>query len=154
MSKVSGAVDSLPSLRTILVAIALQWQRRYGVAPQITAALSEYDASRLVGMPDAEYSEYMQDKTAVSKGVDFEWRGTKYQVKANRPSGKPGSRVTLVPKAANYEWDWLVWILYNTEYEIQEAWKWSRDAYISAFDAKKRLSPNDYRRGEELEIRQ
>ena len=46
----------------------------------------------------------MKDKTAVSKGADFVYKNTRYQVKANRPSGKKGSRVTMVPKASNYEY--------------------------------------------------
>ena len=67
-----------------------------------------------------------------------------------RPSGKPGSKVSLVPKATNYEWDQLIWILYNKEYEIQEAWLWEREAYREVFEAKKRLSPADYRMGRSL----
>jgi hypothetical protein len=86
------------SLRDRLVAVALEWQRRYGVAPAIATPISELDAARLVGMPDENYTQFMQDKTAVAKGLDSEWSGYRYQVKANRPSGKPGSRVTLVPK--------------------------------------------------------
>ena len=85
-------------LRDELVKIALQWQAKYGVAPQITTVVSEYDAAMLVGMPENDYSEYMQDKTAVNKGSDFVFNHTRYQVKANRPSGKPGSFVTMVPK--------------------------------------------------------
>ena len=137
-------------LRGRLVALALEWQRRYGVAPPITAPLSELDASRLVGMPDDAYSDYMQDKTAVARGLDFEWDGTRYQIKANRPSGKPGSRVTLVPKPTNYEWDRLIWILYDTNYEIQEAWQWDVASYQQQFHEKKRLSPSDYRAGTRL----
>jgi hypothetical protein len=103
------------SLRDRLVAVSLEWQRRYGVAPSITTSISELDAARLVGMPDEDYSRFMQDKTAVAKGLDFEWSGCRYQVKANRPSGKPGSKVTLVPKPKNYDWDRLIWILYNVD---------------------------------------
>ena len=76
------------SLRNKLVDTALQWQERFGVAPSITSAISEYDAALLVGMTENEYSDYMQDKTAVSKGADFIFNKTRYQVKANRPSGK------------------------------------------------------------------
>ena len=86
------------TLREKLVEIALQWQERYGVSPSITSTVSEYDAAMLVGMTDSEYSEYMQDKTAVSKGADFVHNGVRYQVKANRPSGKKGSFITMVPK--------------------------------------------------------
>ena len=134
-------------LRNKLVEIALQWQERYGVAPSITSTISEYDAAMLVGMSENEYSAYMKDKTAVNKGSDFVFNNTRYQVKANRPSGKKGSFVTMVPKAANYEWDRLIWILYDMNYVIQEAWEWGVEEYKDAFDAIKRLSPDHYRKG-------
>ena len=134
-------------LRDELVKIALQWQERYGVAPSITSTISEYDAAMLVGMSENEYSDYMKDKTAVIKGSDFVFKNTRYQVKANRPSGKNGSFVTIVPKAANYEWDRLIWILYDKNYVIQEAWEWGVEEYKDAFDAIKRLSPDHYRKG-------
>lgn len=114
-------VETNKKLRDQLVDIALQWQAEFGVAPQITNAISEYDAAMLVGMSESEYSKYMQDKTAVNKGSDFVFNGTRYQVKANRPSGKHGSLVTMVPKASNYEWDKLIWILYDQNYVMQEA---------------------------------
>ena len=109
------------TLRNKLVDIALEWQENFGVAPSITSAISEYDAAMLIGMLESEYSEYMKDKTAVSKGDDFVYNNTRYQVKANRPSGKKGSFVTMVPKASNYEWDKLIWILYDSKYVMQEA---------------------------------
>ena len=135
------------SLRNKLVDTALQWQERFGVAPSITSAISEYDAALLVGMTENEYSDYMQDKTAVSKGADFIFNKTRYQVKANRPSGKKGSFVTMVPKATNYEWDKLIWILYDKNYVMQEAWEWCVKDYQAALDGIKRLSPNHYRKG-------
>ena len=134
-------------LRDKLVEIALQWQEKFGVAPQITTVVSEYDAAMLVGMPEREYSEYMQDKTAVNKGSDFVFNHKRYQIKANRPSGKPGSFVTRCPKASNYEWDKLIWILYDKYYIMLEAWEWDVIDYKSAFDCKKRISPDDYRKG-------
>ena len=135
------------SLRNKLIDTALQWQERFGVAPSITSAISEYDAALLVGMTENEYSDYMQDKTAVSKGADFIFNKTRYQVKANRPSGKKGSFVTMVPKATNYEWDKLIWILYDKNYVMQEAWEWCVKDYQTAFDGIKRLSPSHYRKG-------
>ena len=135
------------SLRNKLVDTALQWQEWFGVAPSITSAISEYDAALLVGMTEKEYSDYMQDKTAVSKGTDFIFNKTRSQVKANRPSGKKGSKVTMVPKASNYEWDRLIWILYDKDYVMQEAWEWCVKDYQAAFDGVKRLSPNHYRKG-------
>ena len=134
-------------LRDKLVEIALQWQTKYGVAPQITSAVSEYDAAMLVGMSENEYSEYMQDKTAVNKGSDFVFNNVRYQIKGNRPSGKPGSFVTKVANARNYEWDKLIWILYDNNYIMQEAWEWEVEDYKLEFDSKNRLSPNDYRKG-------
>ena len=137
-------------LRDKLVEVALEWQSKFGVAPSITSAVSEYDAAMLVGMSESDYSEYMKDKTAVSKGSDFVFNNIRYQIKANRPSGKPGSFVTLVSKASNYYWDKLIWILYDKNYVMQEAWEWNVENYKSSFDTKKRLSPNDYRKGRRL----
>ena len=137
-------------LRTKLVKVALEWQERYGVAPQITTPLSEYDAAMLVGMPEYEYSEYMQDITAVNRGSDFIYKNTRYQVKGNRPSGKPGSKVTMVPKATNYDWDKLIWVLYDKHYVIQEAWLWGVEEYKQKFHSIKRLSPSHYREGKQL----
>ena len=134
-------------LRDELVKIALQWQERYGVAPSITSTISEYDAAMLVGMSENDYSAYMKDKTAVNKGSDFVFNNTRYQVKANRPSGKKGSFVTMVPKATNYEWDRLIWILYDKNFVMQEAWEWEVKDYKLAFDNIKRLSPEHYRKG-------
>lgn len=138
------------SLRLHLVETVLAWEKAFGNAPSITSALSEFDAARLVGCSLDEYSATMQGMTSVQKGYDFIFNGARYQVKGNRPSGKPGSSVTWVPKATNYEWDYLVWILYNPQYEIQEAWLWEMLAYKSAFDSVKRLSPEHYRRGKKL----
>ena len=146
-------MDMEKTLREKLTEIALQWQANYGVAPSITSAISEYDAAKLVGMSEREYSDYMKVKTAVSKGADFVYRGIRYQVKANRPSGKPSSFVTMVPKASNYDWDRLIWILYDKNYVMQEAWEWQVNDYILAFNSIKRLSPNHYRKGKCLYIR-
>ncbi len=137
-------------IRQQLILTALAWQRRFGVAPAITSALSEYDAAMLVGCSDENYALYMQDKTAVTRGVDFIHNSKRYQVKACRPSGKPGSRVTWVPKANNYEWDYLIWIHYTTSYEIWEAWLWNVDDYRKAFDSVTRLSPDHMRTGQRL----
>ena len=65
-----------------------------------------------------------EKRSAVTKGYDFTHNGCRYQVKANRPSGKPGSPVTWVSKVNNYDWDKLIWILYDRNYVVQEAWEW------------------------------
>lgn len=144
-------------LRQRLIALALEWERKYGIAPAIVSAISEYDAAtKLLGMSDSEYSKYMMEhnRTAVSSGHDFCYQNVRYQVKAHRPSGKPGSEITNAGKPRNYNWDILIWIRYNKEYEFQEAWSWTREEYIAAFDSKKRISPADMRRGRPMEIQE
>jgi hypothetical protein len=137
-------------LQERLVSVALQWEQRFGNAPAITSALSEYDAAMLVGLSESEYSSAMAGATTVRKGYDFKHNGKRYQVKGNRPSGKPGSFVTWVPKAANYDWDCLVWVLYDCRYVIQEAWLWDVEAYRSSFHEVERLSPAHHRGGRQL----
>ena len=141
---------SQSDLRPRLVDIALTWQQQFGVAPSITSAVSEYDAAALVGMTEQEYGLACCNRTAVSRGWDFLFKDIRYQVKANRPSGRAGSPVTLVGKPNNYEWDKLIWILYDREYVIQEAWQWDVQEHRSQFETKKRLSPVDMRRGVRL----
>lgn len=140
----------MSGLREQLVDLSLRWQETFGVAPSVTSAISEYDAAILVGMSESEYSTYMQDITAVQKGHDFVYEGVKYQIKAHRPSGKKGSKITNAGKARNYEWDVLIWIRYNQFYEIEEAWQWNKNDYIFNFDAKARISPDDMRKGKRL----
>lgn len=137
-------------LRQQLVTTALAWERSFGNAPAITSTLSEYDAAILIGCTPEQYSLAMKGMTAVRRGYDFIFNGARYQVKGNRPSGKPGSFVTMVPKATNYEWDFLIWVLYNQKYEIQEAWIWDVASYKNTFDHIKRLSPTHYRCGQKL----
>lgn len=105
------------------LAVALEWERAFGSAPQVTTVLSEYDAARLVVHPIDSYSLAMQDPTAVQQGYDFLFNGARYQIKGTRPSGKRGSFVTNVPQARNYDWDDLIWVSYDTQYNIQEAWQ-------------------------------
>jgi len=138
------------SLRERLVDIALEWQRSYGNAPSITSVVSEYDAARLMGMTEEQYSKEMQHRSIVAKGYDFMYQGKRYQVKACRPSGRPGSKVTWVPKPTNFEWDYLVWILYNEKYIVQEAWIWDVAAYRQEIEPIQRVSPLDIRKGESL----
>lgn len=137
-------------LRARLVETCLQWQDKYGVAPSITSALSEYDAAILIGCSDQQYSDYMQGGTAVRRGHDFVFDGLRYQVKANRPSGRRGSFVTWVPKPTNYEWDHLVWLLYDRQYNLLEAWRWPVAEYRRRFEQIERLSPTHMREGERL----
>ncbi len=129
---------SAAELRANLVAHVLEWERRFSVAPSATSAISEFDAAILVGHTPESFSNQAKGRTAVSRGTDFLFGEVSYQIKANRPSGKPGSFVTLVGKASNYEWDRLIWILYDPQFVMQEAWLWHVDDYRREFDSVKR----------------
>jgi hypothetical protein len=137
-------------LRSRLVAVALEWQRRFGVAPRITDAISEIDAAMMIGTTPDEYSLDCENRTAVTRGFDFTHDCCRYQIKANRPSGRRGSPVTLVRKANNYDWDKLIWILYDQGYGIQEAWEWTVQEYRRRFESVSRLSPDHMRQGKRI----
>jgi len=136
----------IEELRKKLVKISLEWEKIMGVAPHITGSISEYDAMKLIGMSDKDINEESNDKTSVQKGFDFTYKKVRYQVKANRPSGKKGSFVTLTSKARNYEFDKLMWILYNKNYEIEEAYICDVKAYKENFHDLKHVRPNDIRK--------
>jgi hypothetical protein len=138
------------NLRNELVSIALKWELSYGNAPSITSVLSEYDAIKLIGCNDENEIKSKMAISAVARGWDFEFNEEKYQIKANRPSGKKGSRVTLVPKVKNYNWDKFIWILYDKNYVMQEAWMFDVNLYRNLFENIKRLSPENYRQGKLL----
>jgi hypothetical protein len=137
-------------IRNRLVAIALEWQKRFGMAPRITSAISELDAAGLVGMKLKDYQDQCQSTGAVQRGHDFTHAGCKYQVKANRPSGRRNSTVRLVAKAKNFEWKKLIWILYDKGYVMQEAWEWKVRHYRAVFKARKYLHPADMRKGRKI----
>ena len=141
-----------PALREQLVQTGLEWERRFGVAPSITSTLSEYDAAQLVGHNDDSFAGDCVGRTAVTRGSDFTYLGKRYQVKACRPSGKPGSTITKVPKASNYDWDLLIWVLYDQRYRVLEAWLWEVDAYRASFHTVARLSPAMMRAGRPLHM--
>lgn len=140
----------LGQLRDQLVKTALEWERRFAVLPNITGAIAEFDAARLKETSLEIGRGRAASDTAVKKGWDFKKDGVRYQVKGNRPSGKPGSPVTLVSKVRNYEWDKHIWILYDRDYNIREAREWSRENYRKILSRKKRLSPKDMRLGYRL----
>lgn len=137
-------------LRLRLVSMALEWEKAVGIIPHITTVISEYDASRLMGCAFSEYSNLIKTMTAVQKGYDFIFADIRYQVKACRPSGKKGSKITMVPKATNYHWDKLIWIQYDRWFKIEEAWLWNVDEYKQAFHEKKRICPADMWSGHRL----
>ena len=134
-------------LRNLLVQVSLEWERRFAVAPPITSAIAEYDAAKLAGTSLRVGKGRKESDTAVMKGFDFRKGSSRYQVKSNRPTGKPGSPVTLVGKAKTFDWDSLIWVLYDREYTIEEAWEFTCNKYRGLFEFKKRLSPDDMRKG-------
>ena len=139
------------NLRKQLVTVSLEWQNYFGVAPSITSAISDLDAAKIVGMKEDEYCADGVGRTAVRKDFDFKHNGLRYQVTANRPSGKKGSPVTWVSqkteKKRPFGWDLLIWILYDRVYNMQEAWEFTADQYRKEFATTDRLSPDHMRRG-------
>jgi len=132
-----------------LIDIALEWEEKYSIAPNITTAISEYDAARCVGMSDREYAAAMIGRTAASEGYDFRYEGNRYQVKGRRP-GKPGRRVVRVPKAHNYYWDYLVFVLYDWEYDVLGIWQWTRRNYKKKIEPLERVTVTNMREGKRL----
>jgi hypothetical protein len=137
-------------LRSQLVSMALEWEKTVGIIPHITTVISEYDASKLMGFAFSEYSSLIKSMTAVQKGYDFIFADIRYQIKACRPSGKKGSKITMVPKVKNYHWDKLIWIQYDRQFRIEEAWLWNVYEYKQAFHEKKRICPTDMWSGQRL----
>lgn len=148
---ISVADSNAADLRKRLVEVAVEWQNHFGVAPSITSVISELDAALLVGMREQEYCTGGKTRTAVTKDTDFICNGVRYQVTANRPSGKKGSPVTLVSQKTErkraFGWDRLIWILYDQKYVLQEAWEFTVDEYRTLFKCRTRLSPDDMRKG-------
>jgi len=136
-------------IRQRLIDIAIEWEKKFVIAPNITTTISEYDAARCVGMTDKEYSAAMIGRTAASEGFDFRYEGERYQVKGRRP-GKPGRRVARVPKAKNYYWDYLIFVLYDWEYEIQGIWQWTRRTYQKRIGPLERVTVGNMRKGKRL----
>lgn len=138
-------------LREQLVSASLEWGNYFGVAPSITTAISELDAALLVGMDEDDYCHGGQRRTAVTKDTDFIFKGIRYQVTANRPSGRNGSRVTWVKQKNEikrpFGWDRLIWILYDRFYVIQESWEFTADEYRNKFGLATRLGPDHMRQG-------
>lgn len=44
-----------------------------------------------------------------------------------------GGALANATRVSNYEWDRLIWILYDREFKMLEAWERAADAYRSAF---------------------
>jgi hypothetical protein len=140
----------MSELRDQLVSITMEWEKKYDIAPRITGSISEYDAAMRIGLTEEEYSSQMQTRTAVSKGHDFIYKSKKYQVKACRPSGKHGSKITWVKKPRNYDWDYFIWMQYNTDYTLKVFYKCNKKSFIDKFGLKNRLSPSDIQEGQKL----
>jgi hypothetical protein len=141
-------------LRERLVQVSLEWESYFGVLPTITKSISELDAALLVGMSEHAYCADGQLRTAVTAGLDFLYGEIRYQITANRPSGKKGSPVTWVnqktEKKKAFGWDRLIWILYDRLFIIQEAWEFTADEYRKSFAHLTRLGPDHMRQGRRL----
>ena len=140
----------MDELRQKLIETTLAWEKAFCNAPSIVSALSEFDAAMLIGCSIEEYAASMQGATVVRKGYDFKYKSNRYQVKGRRASGKPGSAVWRVPKPKNYEWDYLIFVHYTPEFEIQEAYLWDVETYKAEFDSVSLVTPKLLRAGQRL----
>jgi hypothetical protein len=52
----SPVTESAERLRAKVVRIALEWEQTFGAPPQITTAISEYDAARLIRHTTAAFA--------------------------------------------------------------------------------------------------
>ena len=142
--------DRTSELRNRLVSVALEWERVFGVEPLILSTVSEYDAARLVGHTDDSYRQDRLRRTAVTYGSDFTYNGLRYHIKANQAGSRAGSFVSRVSEARNYNWDILIWLLYDHNFIIQEAWEWEVGRYRAEFEGRSPLSVSDMRQGKRL----
>ena len=146
----SKPTTKMNSLRDELVGVALKWQKAYGNSPSITGILAEYDAAREVGCSEVDYQCQMNNRSAVHPDFDFCHKEKHYQVKSARPSGKKNSKVTFARKPKNYNWDYYIWVCYNTDFSIKEMWLWKVKDFKKRFCTTKRLSLKEIRNGEML----
>jgi len=151
-----GCKEQIVTIRDQLVETILKWERTFGFfsgQSGITAAVSEYDAAMLIGQTEAEYIASVRGRSSVSRGYDFVFKGQRIQVRANRPSGLPGSNVwNAGRKAGTGLWDILIYVLYDENYVIQAAYKFDHDTYHKIFSGKTSLRLEDMRRGEQLSL--
>jgi len=142
------------TIRDQLVQIVLKWENMFGFFPGqagITAAVSEYDAAMMLGLNEAEYITSITGRGPVGRGHDFVFENKRIQVKANRPSGRPGDAVwNAGPKVKTDGWDILIYILYDKDYVRQEAYGFDCDTYERLFSDKKLLRLDDMRKGKNL----
>jgi hypothetical protein len=53
-------------------------------------------------------------------------------------------------QARNYDWDRLIWLFYDREFRLLEAWEWTVEEYRATLGALARLSQAHMRRGRRL----
>jgi hypothetical protein len=67
-------------LRQNLVSVALEWEQYFGVGPNITSVISEWDAAKLVGMNESEYCKEAKNARLSLKVLIFST--TKFVIKS------------------------------------------------------------------------
>jgi hypothetical protein len=110
--------------------------------------LREYDAAIKLGHNEDEYIDSIKGRGSVGRGYDFVFNNERIQVKANRPSRRPGAAVwNSGPKVNTDSWDILIYILYDEDYKIQEAYRFDSRTYESMFSGRASLRLKDMRKG-------
>ena len=146
------------TIRDQLVQMILKWEYLFGFFPGqagITAAISEYDAAiKILKHSETEYKASIAGRVAVSRGYDFIFNNKRIQVKANRPGRHRGATVWNAGKKVKTDgWDTLIYILYDEDYEIQEAYQFDSETYERKFSDRTSLRLEDMREGENLTMK-
>ena len=135
--------------RTLLVAMAFDWERRFGIATVPLSKISEHDVCRLLGLPDEIWALDGQRVVRLTDG-HVTLGKVRARVNADRSDVRPASWLTLVAHSSGAGWDKLFWMLYDKEYELCEAWELPIVDPDQDFDERLRLTPADMRQGRRL----
>ena len=138
------------AIRRELIKSSLEWAAAFGLTPAIIGELGEVDAAYLLSKSPKMAKNILLARTPRQKGYDLLIDHQRIQVKATRSSGLPGSTITRIQKPRNDMWDLIVWINYNRDFHLQEAWLWTRRAYLKKFSQSHRISPEEFRKGKRL----
>lgn len=126
------------TFRELLVDLACHWQDPLGVTPAVNYAVARYDAAALAGLAEPRCR-------AVASGADFDHEGQRYQVIASRDP-EP-ARIPVVRRAG---WDRLIWLVYDRDYALLEAWSCEGEALRARWGDSRILTSDCLRLGEDL----
>lgn len=126
------------TFREMLVDLACHWQDPLGVTPAVNYAVARYDAAALAGLAESRCR-------AVASGADFDHEGLRYQVIASRDP-----EPARIPVVRRRGWDCLIWLVYDRDYALLEAWRCEGEALRARWGDSRVLGSDCLRLGEDL----